>query len=214
MKLTQQTTTAAGPGTTSVIASFFARTIRRPHAVRRCGLLLIGVGAAYALSIELLALGGGTPGMAPWLNIPRDSYFFVEPAFTAPVIILSAILAAAIAYLLAKAFGSGGSFDDTFAAIGLATCIATLFSLVPDFVMGAITTAGLVDGAAWAENLITPSPAATFLWSYLTLYVLAFLVLYPVAVRSADNRLPAGKAVAAGWAAFIVYQSILLVFIR
>ena len=46
-------------------------------------------------------------------------------------------------------------------AVGLATCIATLFSLVPDFVMGLITAAGLADGASWAEDLLRPSLART-----------------------------------------------------
>lgn len=204
----------AGSPTTGGIPALFARAIGRPHALRRCIVLLTGLGAAYALSIELLALGGGTPGTAPWLAIPMESYFFVEPAFTAPVIVLGAILASAVAYLLATAFGSRGTFDDTLVAVGLATCIATLFSLVPDFVMGLITAAGLADGASWAEDLLRPSPARTFLWTYLTLYTLAFLVLYPLAVRSAHHQLRSGNALAVGWAAFLVYQGFLLVFIR
>ena len=80
---------------------------------------------------------------------------------TAPVIVLGAILASPVAYLLATAFGSRGTFDDTLVAVGLATCIATLFSLVPDFVMGLITAAGLANGASWAEDLLRPSPART-----------------------------------------------------
>jgi len=151
----------AGSPTTGGIPALFARAIGRPHALRRCIVLLTGLGAAYALSIELLALGGGTPGTAPWLAIPTESYFFVEPAFTAPVIVLGAILASPVAYLLATAFGSRGTFDDTLVAVGLATCIATLFSLVPDFVMGLITAAGLADGASWAEDLLRPSLART-----------------------------------------------------
>ena len=103
----------AGSPTTGGIPALFARAIGRPHALRRCIVLLTGLGAAYALSIELLALGGGTPGTAPWLAIPTESYFFVEPAFTAPVIVLGAILASPVAYLLATAFGSRGTFDDT-----------------------------------------------------------------------------------------------------
>jgi hypothetical protein len=70
----------AGSPTTGGIPALFARAIGRPHALRRCIVLLTGLGAAYALSIELLALGGGTPGTAPWLAIPTESYFFVEPA--------------------------------------------------------------------------------------------------------------------------------------
>jgi hypothetical protein len=42
----------------------------------------------------------------------------------------------------------------------------------------------------------------------------AFLALYPAAVRAAHPRLRAGAAWTTGWAAFLVYQGVLLVFIR
>src|SRR3954463_10557727 len=119
-----------------------------PGALRRWLLRLVALGISYALAVLLLGLGGGTPGTAPWLTIPRPSYFVVEAAFTAPVVILAAILAAAVVYLCRRAAGAVASFDDTFVALSRATCIATLCSLVPDFAVGAVTTIGWVDGAA------------------------------------------------------------------
>lgn len=195
------------------LAARFRAALDRPHALRRSLLLLVALGAAYAGAIGLLALGGGTPGSAPWLAISREDYFAAETAFTAPVIVLAAVLAAAVTYLVARAFGATGTFDDTMVAIAYATCVATLFSLVPDLFMGAVTTAGLVDGAELAADLVRPSAARIFLWTYLSLYSAAFLVLYPAAVRSA-HRVPWWTAVATGWVGFAVYQGVLAVFIR
>jgi hypothetical protein len=192
----------------------FVRAIERPHALRDSVVLLVGLGAAYAFAIELLALGGGHPGTAPWLRIPRQSYFAVEVVFTAPVIVFSALLASVLAYLLAKAGGSRATFDDTLVVLARATFIATLFTLVPDLLMGVLTTVGPLDGAQLARDLVRPSPARIILWTYLSLYVLAFLALYPTALRASDRQLPIKVTVAAGWTAFAVYQGVLLVFIR
>ena len=191
----------------------FRRTVERPGALRRWLLRLVALGISYALAVLLLGLGGGTPGTAPWLTIPRSSYFVVEAAFTAPVVILAAILAAAVVYLCRRAAGAVASFDDTFVAFSRATCIATLCSLVPDLVVGAVTTLGWVDGAAWARDLVRPSGPWLFLWCYLTLYLVAFLVLYPTAARAAGVQRRAA-AVGLGLLGFGIYQGVLLIFIR
>jgi hypothetical protein len=172
------------------------------------------LGLTYAGAIALLGTGGGTPGSTPWLAIPRDSYFLVESLFTTPVVVAAALLAASTAYLMAKAFGSPDGYDATLVTIARATCIATLWSLVPDLFMGVTTTLGIFDGAQVAADLVRPSAWHTVLWTYLTCYTVAFLALYPAAVRAAHPRLRAGAAWTTGWAAFLVYQGVLLVFIR
>lgn len=195
-----------------VVAGFDAVLVR-PAALRRSLVELTGLGVAYAAAIALLATGGGTAGSTPWLAIPQQEYFAVEPWFTAPVIVLGAILAAAVGYLLAHALDGTGTFDTTLVVLVRATCLATLVSLVPDFGEGLVTTLRLVDGARFAADLLRPSPARTFLWTYLTLYTLAFLVLYPAAMRSA-HRTSWSKAALTGVIAFVVYQGVLAIFIR
>jgi len=186
----------------------------RSGDLRRAVLLLSGLGVAYAVSIALLGVGGGSPGITPWIAIPRESYFLVESTFVTPVIVAGALLAASTTYLLARALGSAGGFDDTLVGIARATCVATLFSLIPDFLMGLTTTAGLLDGATLAADLVRPSPWRTFLWIYLGLYTLAFLLLYPSAVRAAHPSLRTGAAIGIGWSGFVTYQTVLLIFIR
>ena len=189
------------------------RAIGRPHSMRRAMVLLVLLGASYSVAILLLAIGGGTPGSAPWLPIPRQSYFYVESIFAAPVIVSAALSASWVATIFARALGSRPRPADVVETMARATCLATLCSLVPDFIMGVTTAVGLFDGADVARDLVRPSPIRTVLWTYLTLYTLAFLVLYPLAVRAATH-LDWFRSLVVGWCAFAVYQGVLAVFIR
>lgn len=183
---------------------------RRLHKGLR-DLLLIGI--AYSLAIVLLALGNVGPGMASWLAIPTEEYFHWEPLFTIPVIFLSGILAAAVMHLLARWVGGTGSFEDTVALTGPATAWATLCTLIPDAVIGLMLIAGVIDPALWMADIVRPSLTLVVIWVYLLIYVAAFSMAYPMVARLAHG-LPAGRARMAGWLAFLVYQTILLVFIR
>jgi hypothetical protein len=193
--------------------TFFSRRLAAAHPLRRACVWIAALGVAYAIAILFLALGGDTPGTAPWLAIPVATYFYWEALFIAPVIVGACLLAAAIAYLGGCALGGEGTFDATLVVIAYATVISTLFTLIPDLVQGVITTLGFADGLSWAQALTHPSPALAFVWFYIGLYAVAFLVLYPFAVRSA-LRLTGWRAIAAGWPAFVVYQLVLFVFIR
>ncbi|HEY7268601.1 MAG TPA: hypothetical protein VH951_02120 [Dehalococcoidia bacterium] len=190
-----------------------ARLLQSPGALGRSLVRLGLVAAGYAGSVLLLGAGGGSPGIEPWLRIPKEDYFYWEAAFIAPVIVGAALVAAVVAYLLAKALGGRGDFDTTLSAIACATAVATLFTLVPDFLEGALTTVGAFDGARWAEALTRLSAPFLFLWTYIALYAVAFLMLYPAAVRMAQG-MRGLTALTAGWAAFAVYQGILFIFVR
>jgi len=107
--------------------------------MRRGVLFLLGTGVAYALCLLVLAAGGDRPGdFAPWLRIGTESYFWWEAAFIAPVIVASGLLTAACMYLLGRAGGGTGTFDDTLARLGPAVAVCTAFTLVPDLVIGAL----------------------------------------------------------------------------
>jgi hypothetical protein len=177
-------------------------------------LTIVALGLVYAAAIALLGVGGGVPGTPPWLAIPRESYFLAESTFTAPVIVGATLLAASTAYLVSKALGSASGYDATLVTVARATCLASLCSLVPDLVLGLTTTLGVFDGAQVAAGFVSASGWRVFLWAYLSAYLVAFLVLYPIAVSAAHPTLRLRRAVATGWAAFAVYQGVLLVFIR
>lgn len=181
--------------------------------VRRSLLELLGIGIAYSLSIALLALGGVGPGMPSWLVIPTAEYFHWEPLFTTPVIFFSGILASAVLHLLARGYGGTGTFEGTLALVGPTTALATLFTLLPDTLAGSALLLGLMDPEQWMADIVRPSPTLAFIWLYLLLYLSAFILLFPRIGRVAHGLAP-WPARICGWAAFVVYQAVLFVFIR
>lgn len=189
------------------------RRLALKRNVRRSLLELLGLGVAYSLSIAPLALGGVGPGMPSWLAIPTAEYFLWEPLFTVPVIFISGILASAVLHLLARGDGGTGTFEGTLALIGPTTAVATLFTLVPDTLAGAALLLGLMDPERWMADIVRPSPTLAFIWLYLLLYLAAFILLFPRIGRVALGLGP-WPARICGWAAFVVYQAVLLVFIR
>lgn len=195
------------------IARLLRRWLARPRRLRDGLLVLAAYSAGYAVCLLLLALGGVAPGLAPWLAIPEDVYFFWESAFIAPVIVLAAVLAAGVLHLVARALGGRGDFDDTMALVGVTTAIASLTTLVPDTVVGLLLCAKALDPGAWMHAIVRPSPTLAIIWVYLSLYMIAFAVAYP-AIARVVHGLRGGRALCAGWTAFVVYQAFLFVFVR
>lgn len=193
--------------------SWLLQRANRPDRLRRGLLDLLLLGVAYSLSIALLACGHVAPGMGSWLAIPTEDYFRWEPLFTTPVIFLGGILAAAVMHLLARAFHGTGTFEDTLALTGPATLLATLFTLIPDTLIGIGLLVGWIDPQRWMTDIVRPSVVLAMVWAYLLFYVAAFLVLFPSVCRIVHG-LSAWPARWCGWAAFAVYQALLLVFIR
>ncbi len=176
-------------------------------------IVLVGYGVSYAVCLLLLAFGGVAPGLAPWLAIPSDVYFYWEATFIAPVIVLAAMLAAAVLHLVARALGGRGEFDDVMALVGVATAVASLTTLVPDTLVGLLLCARVLDPDAWMHAIVRPSPTLAIVWVYLSLYAIAFAVAYP-AIARVVHGLRGGRALLAGWTAFVVYQALLFVFVR
>jgi hypothetical protein len=184
------------------------------HRVRAGVLFLVGTGLAYAVCLLVLAAGGDRPGdFAPWLRIGTDTYFWWEAAFIAPVIVGSGLFAAACMYLLARAARGAGSFDATVALLGPAVAVCTAVTLVPDLIIGGLLNAGVVAPERWFYDITHPTVTLALIWTYLLAYVVAFLVAFPVVVRTAHG-LPWRVAVPVGWACFVAYQTVLLVFVR
>jgi len=182
--------------------------------MRRGVLFLLGTGVAYALCLLVLAAGGDRPGdFAPWLRIGTESYFWWEAAFIAPVIVASGLLTAACMYLLGRAGGGTGTFDDTLARLGPAVAVCTAFTLVPDLVIGALLNFGLMAPEDWLYGVTHPTLTLALVWTYLLAYLVAFLVAFPLVVRRV-HRLRWPVALPVGWACFAVYQGFLLVFVR
>jgi hypothetical protein len=174
----------------------------------------VAIAFAYAAVIALLAAGGDRPGdLKPWLDIPASEYFWWEALFIAPVIVAGGLLATSCMYLLARAAGGTGTFDDTLALVGPTVAGCTLFTLIPDLTIAVLLTTGLLDAGAWLRDITRPSLTLALVWAYLALYAVAFLTAFPMVVAAA-HRIRALPAVAIGSASFVVYQGVLVVFVR
>jgi hypothetical protein len=201
-------------GSTVVPRRVLRRRLADPAGLR-VGMAWLGaVALAYAAVIALLAAGGDRPGdLPPCLNIPVSEYFWWEALFIAPVIVASGLLATSCMYLLARAAGGTGTFDDTLALAGPAIAGCTLFTLIPDLTIGVLLNTGVLDADAWLRDVTRPSLTLALVWAYLTLYAVAFLTAFP-AVVAAVHRIRTPPAVAVGWASFAVYQGVMVIFVR
>jgi len=189
------------------------RRLADPARLRVGMTWLVGVALGYAACVLVLGLGGARPGVAPWLTIPASSYFLWEAVFIAPVIVAGGVLAAGCMHLLARAARGVGRFDDAMALIGQVIGLCTLITLVPDLVVGTLLCAGLVDAEAWMRAITHPTAVLGLVWVYLLAYVAAFLVAFPVVARAAYH-VSRARAVAIGWAVFVIYQGFVYVFVR
>ena len=90
----------------------WAHLLADPHRLRYGFAAVLLVGLDYGITEGGIALSGGMPS-TPWLAIPPVDYFKWEALFSAPVTVLSWILAAGVIHLLSRLFGGHGTFDDT-----------------------------------------------------------------------------------------------------
>jgi hypothetical protein len=181
--------------------------------------LALGAGAMLVMSLAYnivainLAIIGGVPVPPPFLAIPADGYFFWAALFYTPALMAGWVFAGACVQLAARALGGNGSFEDTLAVLGVATAIATLPALLPDLAITFVQLAGAMDYAAWRASVDGFGVWFWIVWAYLVVYIAAFAVLYPAAVRAA-HHLAGPAAWVAGLAGFALYQGFILLFIR
>lgn len=175
-----------------------------PSGWRRGLTLMALMALAYSVVDVLLAFNNEVaPIPDPFLRIPSDEYYRWAALFYGAAILAGWLLATGVMQLAARAAGGVGEFESLVAATGLATVVATLPTLIPDFITSA---AGIYD--TWASGLLAVVP-----WIYIALYNALFLVYYPLAV-AAVHSVSRGRAVTIGVTGYVVYQGFLFIFIR
>lgn len=175
-----------------------------PRALRHGLTLMLGLAIAYTAVDVFLALGDVHPIPEPFLRIPSDEYYTWSAPFYGVTFFGGWLLSTAVMQLLARAAGGTGQFEQLAGATGTATAVASLPTLVPDFITSAL---GVYD--QWAAT----GPLRIVPFLYMGMYVVLFLVYYPLALK-AVHRSSTGRAVAIGMGGYIVYQAYLFVFIR
>jgi len=140
----------------------------------------------YELAFVLWALGDATPTMPAFLKIPEDQYYYYELLFAIPVFLIVWLVAGGTAYVLSKVLGGSGSYDAILGGFGIAALISAYFSLIPDFIQGALWTTGWVPFDEYQEAT-SRGPLLVLVWGYITAYNVSHLVLYTVTIRYSQN---------------------------
>lgn len=178
-----------------------------------CLLMLFPI-AGYTLMYIFLTIAQGAPSVfTPWLNIERDEYYAMNRWLLAPSMLLAWIASSGLMQMLAGALDGSGSFEKTLLAAAFSICVAMFFGLLHDLPMSACSAIGWIDARQHEVAMNEPTLWRTLLWIFYSLYGLGFLILFPLAVRTVHN-LSFFRATLVGFAGFLLFQTVFLVFNR
>lgn len=170
--------------------------------------------AAYTLMYVFLTIGHGAPSVfTPWLNIPKEDYYSINRFLLAPSMILCWISASAVIQILSRIFKGAGTFEQTLTIIALSISISMWGGLIHDLPMSFLSAAGVIDARQHEIDMNSPTIFRTLLWICYSIYFIAFLTLFPLAVKVV-HRLSLTKSIIIGWISFILFQLIFLIFNR
>ncbi|MDX1911412.1 MAG: YIP1 family protein [Saprospiraceae bacterium] len=170
--------------------------------------------AGYTAMYIFLTIGHGAPSVfTPWLNISRDEYYAFNRYLLAPSMLLCWFSAGSLVQLLGRLAGGRGTYEQSMATIGLSIGVAMCFGLLHDLPMSFFSAMGVIDARQHEIDMNNPTIWRTLLWSAYLLYFVAFLVLFPLAVRI-THRLSWGRSIALGLLSFVVFQLVFLIFNR
>lgn len=127
--------------------------------------------------------------------------------------ILCWIVASAIIQISSRFFNGKGTFEQTLTIIALSISISMWGGLIHDLPMSFLSAAGVIDARQHEIDMNSPTIFRTLLWICYSVYFIAFLILFPLAVKVV-HKLSLTKSVAIGWVSFIFFQLIFLIFNR
>jgi hypothetical protein len=193
------------------LAGWYSRAAKSPLvAFGLLGFAAVGYSVGVALP---LALAKALPMPDPFLRIANADYFYWGIYLYAPVIVAAWLLASGAMYQVGWTLGGKGDFSELLRLTAFATGLGTLGTLLSDLVTSPLRALGVINEQVWEQSVANQGSWFVFLWFWLILYVVLFLVCYPIAVRLA-TRLPWSRAIAVSVLGFIVFQGFEYVFIR
>ena len=169
---------------------------------------------AYTLMYIFLTIGKGAPSvLTPWLKIPKDDYYSINRFLLAPSMILCWITANAVIQILTRIFNGAGTFEQTLTIIALSISISMWGGLIHDLPMSLLSAVGVIDARQHEIDMNSPTIFRTLLWICYSIYFIAFLTLFPLAVKVV-HKLTITKSIVIGWIGFILFQIIFFIFNR
>ncbi|MBP6681079.1 MAG: YIP1 family protein, partial [Saprospiraceae bacterium] len=161
-----------------------------------------------------LTIANGAPStLTPWLNIPKEDYYAINRFLLAPAMLICWFSATSFIQICSRLMGGTGTFEHTLVTIALSISIAMWGGLIHDLPMSFLSAIGVIDAKQHEIDMNSPTIFRTILWICYSIYFIAFLILFPLAVRVV-HKMNWLKSFIVGVLAFMIFQTIFLVFNR
>lgn len=168
----------------------------------------------YSLLYIFLTIANGAPStLTPWLNIPKEDYYSINRFLLAPSMIICWFTATSFIQVVSRLLKGVGTFGQTLSAISLSISIAMWGALIHDLPMSFLSAVGVIDASKHEIAMNSPTIFRTILWICYSIYFIAFFILFPISVRVV-HKLNWIKSIIMGSLAFIIFQTIFLIFNR
>ncbi len=168
----------------------------------------------YTLMYVFLTIANGAPStLTPWLNIPKEDYYAINRFLLAPAMLICWFSATSFIQICSRLMGGTGTFEHTLVTIALSISIAMWGGLIHDLPMSFLSAIGVIDAKQHEIDMNSPTIFRTILWICYSIYFIAFLILFPLAVRVV-HKMNWLKSFIVGVLAFMIFQTIFLVFNR
>jgi Yip1 domain len=192
----------------------FEELIRKDNLYQRSLVFISIPVVCYTFMYIFLTMAKGAPStLTPWLNISKEDYYAVNRFLLAPAMIICWFTATSFIQVVSRLLGGPGTFEHTLSTIALSISIAMWGALIHDLPMSFLSAVGVIDAKQHEVAMNSPTIFRTILWICYSIYFLAFFILFSTAV-SVVHKLSRVKSIIIGSLAFIIFQTIFLIFNR
>ncbi len=191
-------------GTLASPAKTFTKLSDDTYKLKFGFIVCLMLGVLYSVLVLVAYLNNVPPVLKPTLPIPLESYYLWQACFTVPVSLITFIVFAALAQLVAKPFKGEGSFSGNFAVLSFGYTVPSLVLLwLPEMVMVSVGT-NLSDASAPVVALNNARLIIAFSWA-------GILCIWGVKLC---QKLSLRKAILVTIVALIPAMGIFMTFIR
>lgn len=190
----------------------FEDLISDPHKLKFSYIAVLIPAILYTMVYVFLIFGGGHP-FKPWLDIPLEVYYRYNVFFCAPSMFLGWILAAGLVQVLSHVISGKGSFEQALVVLGFGIGVASWATGLHDILTSFLGAIHVIDQRQYEIALNSPTIWRTLLWIQMIIYLLWFIVLFSIGIKTV-YKVRYWQAVVLGIIAFLTYQLFFLIFNR
>lgn len=191
-------------GTLASPVKTFTKLLDDPHKLKFGFIACLMLGVLYSVLVLVAYLNDVPPVLEPLLPIPLESYYLWQAYFTVPVSLITFLVFAALAQLIARPFKGEGSFRGNFAVLNFGYVVPALVLFwLPEMVMVSLGT-NLSDASTLVIALNNARQIIAFTWA-------GILCIWGMKL---SQRLSLAKAILVTIAALIPAMGFFMTFIR